>query len=155
MEYWGECVLTAVLLINRISTPRLKNNTPFELLTSKQVDYTCIRVFGCLAYMFTSSKNRHNFQPRSEAGILLGYPFGYKIYRLLYLETNKLHISRNVTFHEDIFLFGEDKPVYPDEFISSGWMDIMSAKSPQNGSTETSTYDMKVNYTSAHVTTDT
>lgn len=105
--------------------------------------------------MSTSSMNRHKSQPLSKACIFLGYPFGYKKYRLLDLEINKVHISRNVTFHEDIFLFGEDKQVYPDEFLSSGGMDMMSAKSPQNGSTETSTYDVKVNYTSAHVTTDT
>ena len=105
MEYWGECVLTAVLLINRISTPRLKNNTPFELLTSKQVDYTCIRVFGCLAYMFTSSKNRHKFQPRSEACIFLGYPSGVKGYKLLDLETHSIPVSRHVVFHEELFPF--------------------------------------------------
>lgn len=49
----------------------------------------------------------------------------YKGYKLLDLNTNKIHISRNVTFHEDIFSFTEDKPVYSDKLFSSDWMNMI------------------------------
>uniref|UniRef100_A0A1J3G7B5 Retrovirus-related Pol polyprotein from transposon TNT 1-94 n=1 Tax=Noccaea caerulescens TaxID=107243 RepID=A0A1J3G7B5_NOCCA len=109
LEYWGDCVLTAVFLINRLPTPLLKDRTPFETLTGKKLDYKGLRVFGCLAFCSTSSKGRHKFQPRARPCIFLGYPTGYKGYKLLDLETNKVHISRNVVFHEDIFPFAKDQ----------------------------------------------
>ncbi|XP_024013061.1 uncharacterized protein LOC112087269 [Eutrema salsugineum] len=105
LEYWGDCVLTAVFLINRLPTPLLQDKSPYEVLTSKRPDYKGLRVFGCLTYCSTSSKGRHKFQPRSRPCVFLGYPAGYKGYKLLDMETNKIHISKNVSFHEDIFPF--------------------------------------------------
>ena len=129
LDHWGDCVLTAVFLINRLPTPRLKNKTPFELLTSKKAVYSDLRVFGCLAYMSTSSKGRHKFQPRSRPCVFLGYPSGYKGYKLLDLESNKVHISRNVTFQEDIFPYAEEKPVYSEDFLNTDWMNMVPEKS--------------------------
>lgn len=81
-------------------------------------------------------------------------------YKLLDLDINKIHISRNVTFREDIFPFAEDKPVYSDELFSSDWMNMRPATphpqsypSPMpseepNASTSSST---KPSYTSKRV----
>lgn len=117
-DYWGDAILTAVFLINRTRTPLLKNRTLFEVLTSKAPDYSGLRVFGCLVYMSTSSKNRNKFQPRAKPCVFLGYLSGYKGYKLLDLESNKIHISRNVVFHENIFPFTNDQAVSLDGFFS-------------------------------------
>lgn len=105
LDYWGDSILTAVFLINKTPTPLLKNKSPYEALMAKTPDYSGLKVFGCLAYMSTSSKNRHKFQPPSKPCVFIGYPAGYKGYKLLDLETNKIHISRNVIFHDDISFF--------------------------------------------------
>ena len=116
LEYWGDYVLTSVFLINRLPTPLLQNKSPFQVLMNKKPEYKGLRVFGCLCYSSTSSKNRHKFQPRSKACLFLGYPAGYKGYKLLDLETHTIHISRNVVFHEDIFPFTTGISNPPDFF---------------------------------------
>lgn len=116
----GDCVLTIVFLINRTPSQLLSNKTPYEKITNKAPDYSQIRTFGCLCYGLTSPKQRYKFANRSKACIFLGYPTGYKGYRLLDLETNNISISRNVEFHEDVFPLVRDKnsEVLPDIFNS-------------------------------------
>lgn len=92
-----------MFLISRIPSQLIHNKTPFEFLTSEFPDYTQIRTFGCLCYVSTSPKQRHKYEARSKACVFLGYPRGYKGYKLLDLETNKFFISRNVVFNEEIF----------------------------------------------------
>ena len=48
-------MLTAAFLINRTPTPVLGNKSPFELLYKAHVDYSLLKVFGCLAFASTYS----------------------------------------------------------------------------------------------------
>ena len=98
-------VLTAVYLINRTPSPLLSNKSPFELLNNKKSIYSHLRSFGRLCYGATLVSQRTTFTPRARASVFLGYPLGYKGYKLLDLESNKVYITRNVVFHENIFPF--------------------------------------------------
>lgn len=104
--HWGDCVQTAVYLINR-TPPLPKNKSSFELLTSKPPSYDHLCVFGCLCFTSILLKDRHKFSPRASPCVFLGYPQGYKGYKVLDLHTYTISISCNVIFHEDSFPFSE------------------------------------------------
>ncbi|CAE5963143.1 unnamed protein product [Arabidopsis arenosa] len=120
LEYWSDCIKTSVYLINRTPSPLLNNKTPFEILLKKKPLYSNLKAFGCLCYVSTYPKDRHKFTPRSEASVFLGYPSGYKGYKVLNLETHSISISRNVIFHEDIFPFQSLE-------LSSNTLDLFSS----------------------------
>ena len=105
LQYWSDCVMTAVFLINRLPSPLLDNKSPYELLLHKLPDYSLLNNFGCLCYVSTHSHERHKFTPRARPCVFLGYPAGYKGYKVLDLETHSVSVSRNVVFKEQIFPF--------------------------------------------------
>lgn len=78
----------------------LHYSTPYEKLYNKPASVDHLKVFGCPAYASTIKANRSKFDARVVPCVFLGYPIGQKAYKLLNLETHKVFISRDVTFHE-------------------------------------------------------
>ncbi|XP_019245187.1 PREDICTED: uncharacterized protein LOC109225050 [Nicotiana attenuata] len=55
------------------------------------------------------------FEPRTTPHVFVGYPFGTKGYKVLNLATKRIHISRDVVFHESVFpfTFNSKSPSFP------------------------------------------
>ena len=73
MGYWGECVLHANWIRNRVfgsSAPRGK--TPFEAFYNIRPSVEQARVWGCLCYAHVPDALRHKLQPKAVRCVFLG-----------------------------------------------------------------------------------
>ncbi|CAH9085646.1 unnamed protein product [Cuscuta epithymum] len=104
INFWGECILTAVYIINRLPSPVIFNKSPFEMLLGKVPSYDHLRVFGCLVYAH-DNKQKDKFSERGSPGIFIGYPHGQKAYKIFDLQKQTVYSSRDVVFYEDKFPF--------------------------------------------------
>ncbi|CAN1852203.1 Retrovirus-related Pol polyprotein from transposon TNT 1-94 [Linum perenne] len=112
LEHWSDCVLHAVYLINRIPTPVLQNQSPYERLFKSPPSFKDLKVFGCLCYASTISHNRTKFQPRATQCVFLGIPVGIKGFKVMDIDSQKVFISRDVVFHEDIIPYKHNSATY-------------------------------------------
>lgn len=102
-RFWGERIQAATHLINRTPSILLKGKTPYEILFQKLPSYDDIRTFACLCYARTVQRSNDKFEDRSARCIFLGYPFGKKGWLLFDLHSEKMFVSRDVIFYEDVF----------------------------------------------------
>lgn len=98
--------------MNRLPTAALNNKVPYELLFEEEVDYTGLRVFGCLAMMANPEPTTDKFARKAVPCVFLGYPSLKKGYKFLNLLSNTTFVSRDAEFHEDLFPFNsaDSKP---------------------------------------------
>lgn len=75
------------------------------MLIHKPTTCTHLKVFGCLGYASTLPKTIHKFSPRALPAVFLGYPNGFKCYKMIDIATNTTFISTDVIFQETAFPF--------------------------------------------------
>ncbi|KAD6454947.1 hypothetical protein E3N88_09653 [Mikania micrantha] len=105
IRFWGECVLTATYIINRLPSKIRENKTPYELLYGEKPSYDHMRVFGCMAYYRNIETKGDKFEMRGKPGVFMGYPNGTKGYKIYDPNNDKIIISRDVVFAEKVFPF--------------------------------------------------
>ncbi|KAL4388255.1 hypothetical protein GQ457_09G011180 [Hibiscus cannabinus] len=102
VRFWGEAVRHAVYLLNRLPTKVLRDRTPFEAWMGSKLHLTYLRVFGCVAYVKEHNPYLKKLNYRSSPMVYLGVDEGCKAHRLYDPSRNKLQVSRDVIFQENL-----------------------------------------------------
>lgn len=93
------------MLINRLPTKLLSWKTFYELLFGTSLEYTSLKVFGCLCLATNTHPHKNKLEPRANSSIFLRHQIGFKNFKVYDLVNKKLIITRDVVFHESKFLF--------------------------------------------------
>ncbi|KAD7479992.1 hypothetical protein E3N88_03128 [Mikania micrantha] len=117
IKFWGECILTATYLINRLPSEVIGNKTPFEILYNQKPNYDFLKVFGCLVYYRNTDTKGDKFEVRGRPGVFVGYPRGTKGYKIYDAKHGKIVVSRDVKFIEKIFPFASVKENNEEEIF--------------------------------------
>ena len=125
-KYWGEAVLTAAHLINRIpmkvigyDSPlsRLKKSFPIIRLFSGLPP----RVFGCVAFIH---QDAGKLDPRGLKCVFIGYSGTQKGYRCYHPPSRKFFVSADVVFNEDDLYFVVAKRVLSSSPVEKEQIDL-------------------------------
>lgn len=103
--FWGEAILHATHLINKLPTPVLNWKSPHEMLFDSKPDLSHLKVFGCLAFAKNVSPHKQKLDPRATKCIYLGLSNHKKGFKVFDLQTKQLFSSRDVVFYEDVYPF--------------------------------------------------
>ncbi|KAL0553695.1 hypothetical protein IC582_007597 [Cucumis melo] len=97
---WGDAILTAAHLINRMPSCILHLQTPLDCLkesypSTRLVSEVPLRVFGCTAYVHNFGPNQTKFTPRAQACVFVGYPLHQRGYKCFHLPSRKYFVTMN------------------------------------------------------------
>ncbi|RVW41993.1 Retrovirus-related Pol polyprotein from transposon TNT 1-94 [Vitis vinifera] len=113
-RFWGDAVLTACYLINRMPSSVLHDQIPHSLLFPDQPLYFLPpRVFGCTCFVHILTPGQDKLSAKAMKCLFLGYSRLQKGYRCYSLETHRYFISADVTFFEDSPFFSTSSESLP------------------------------------------
>ena len=98
--FWDEAALHVVHTINRIPSPVIQNQTPYEHFFRSPPKYQHLRSFGFACLVLFQPHEHNKLKPRLRLCRFLGYGKTQKDYRCYDPISHRLRISRNVVFWE-------------------------------------------------------
>jgi hypothetical protein len=119
-HFWGDAVLTACHLINRMPSVVLNQESPFSVLYPERTPFSLApHVFGCVAFVHVLDPSRDKLSPRSCKCIFLGYSRTQKGYCCYSPESRRYFVSADVTFFESTPFFSSPGQCLSPDLISS------------------------------------
>jgi hypothetical protein len=108
-EWWGEAILTACHVLNRVPMKN-KEITPFEEWEKRRLNLSYLRTWGCLAKVNVPINKKRKLGPKTVDCVFLGYSMHSVGYRFLIINSKVSDMvevtimeSRDATFFEDEF----------------------------------------------------
>ncbi|RDX99827.1 hypothetical protein CR513_17069, partial [Mucuna pruriens] len=103
--YWGEAVLYATYLINKLLTRVLNGISPIKHVLSFFPSSPLMlslpsRVFGCVAFVHSHNPHLGKLNPRAIKCVFIGYPSNKKGFKCYHSLSRQVFVSMDVTFYE-------------------------------------------------------
>ena len=86
-------------------TPILNLSSLYEIFFTTTLNYSKLKIFGCLCYPWLRPYTTHKLHTRSKPCVFLGYSLTQSAYYCLDPSTSKIYVSRHVKFVEFVFPF--------------------------------------------------
>ena len=104
---WGEALLTACFLQNRIPHKKI-GLSPYELWKGYKSNLRYMRVWGCLAKVMLLEPKKRKIGSKTSNCLFIGYTEHSASYRFLVLKSDMIECdtimeTKNVEFFEDVF----------------------------------------------------
>ena len=100
-KLWGEAILMATYIQNRIPTAALTDKVPMHIWKGSMPKIGHMRTFGSLCHVHVPKEKRRKLEPVSKLMIMVGYEtYGYRLWDP---ETDQIVHSRDVKFNEKEF----------------------------------------------------
>ncbi|RVW45708.1 Retrovirus-related Pol polyprotein from transposon TNT 1-94 [Vitis vinifera] len=117
-HFWGDAVLTACYLINRMPSSVLHDQIPHSLLFPDQPLYFLpSRVFGCTCFVHILIPGQDKLSAKATKCTFLGYSRLQKGYCCYSSETHRYFLSTDVTFFEDSPFFSTSESLSVSEVL--------------------------------------
>lgn len=100
-RFWGEAVLTATYIQNRVPSKSI-GMSPFERWYKKKPSLEHFRIFGCEAWVQIPAEKRKKMEVKSRKMVFVDYLNQHKACRLLDTVSDRITISRDMKFVEDM-----------------------------------------------------
>ena len=114
-RFWGDAILAACYLINRMPSSVLHDQIPhFILLLTQPLFYLPPRVFGCVCFVHILTPRQDKISAKAMKCVFLGYSRLQRGYRYYFPDTNRYFISADVIFFEDSSFSSVVRPSPPD-----------------------------------------
>jgi hypothetical protein len=102
-KFWGEAVVMAVYVLNRLPTCSVEGKTLYQAWHGKKPSMHHLWVFDCIAYMKITRPHLAKMDDRGLKTVFISYEPGSKAYHLYNLADGRVHFSRDAIFDEIMF----------------------------------------------------
>ena len=103
-SFWGEAMLTANYLLNRVPSKR-NRQSPYELWFKRKPNFNYLRIWGCRAVLRLMKPKWKTLGERGVECIFIGYAHNSYAYRFFVIESNHTISVNTVIESRDVVLY--------------------------------------------------